>query len=216
MSHALRCNLHGLAVAACVLWAAACNNGNLTSTSLSGSVVTLVDSGPALESALAFALPDTVVELPVTSNTLGHAADREITATIRRHFLDMGWRDAVTAGVSPDVVIITAAMTRIQTGVIYSDWYSGWGYLPYWGAPVNSSWGWGAPVGAIPYEFPAGTLIVVMLDLRAQHADTRTITLLWAAAVDGVIRSQATTAERALVGLDQAFTQSPYLVRPPT
>jgi hypothetical protein len=178
----------------------------------SGSVVTVVDSGPALKSALTFALPDTIVELQQSAGTIQHASDREITASVRAHLVSRGWTDVSRdPGVRPDVLMLVAATTRIQTGVVYTDWYGSWGYLPYWGSSVDASWAWGAPSTAIPYAFPAGTLIIVMLDVRDQRVETRTIPLLWAAAIDGIVTSSIDTAERAIAGVEQAFVQSPYL-----
>ena len=200
-----------LAVATVV--ATACDDGQPLGPSLSGSVVTVVDSGPALKTAITFVLPDTVVELARSTFSLDHVHDDDIVAHVREHLVSMGWRDLGSDPVAtPDVVVLIAASTRVQTTVVYSDWFGSWGYLPYWGG-VDASWAWGAPVGAIPYEFPAGTLFVAMLDLRAKREADKTIPLLWGAAVDGVISNAATTAERALFGLDQAFVQSPYLNR---
>jgi hypothetical protein len=204
---------HCWAVAAALV-VAACNNGDFISPGVSGSVVTVVDSGPALSSAVTFALPDTIVELPVGRTTLSHASDSLIIASIRQQLLAMGWQDVGTNPTPrPDVVVLVAAQTRIQTGVFYTDWFGGWGYLPYWDPFVGASWGWGAPAGAIPYEFPAGTLLIAMLDLRAQNEARQSIPMLWAAAIDGVLSNVTATTERALFGVDQAFKQSQYLER---
>jgi hypothetical protein len=182
---------------------------------LSGAVVTLVDSGPPLQSALAFVLPDTIIQLPNASFTMRHDADAEITAHIRSHLVSLGWRDAAgDATPVPDVVVLVAATARLQTGVFYTDWYGSWGYLPYWGPTVSTDWIWSSPA-AVPYSFPAGTLLVTMIDLRDQDMTTRDIPLLWAAAVDGVIRGVSASASLAIIGLDQAFAQSAYLERTP-
>jgi hypothetical protein len=186
-------------------------------TGLSGAVITVVDSsGQALRSARTFALPDTIVELANSVISLDHMHDQEIVASVRAQLLELGWRDASRdTPAPPDVVVLTAATTRIQTGVVYSDWYGAWGYLPYWGPAVNDAWVWSTPDGAVPYAFPAGTLLVVMIDIRDQRVDTREIPLLWAVAVDGVISGASRTAERARAGIDQAFAQSAYLRRTP-
>lgn len=186
-------------------------------TGLTGAVITVVDSsGEALRSARSFALPDTIVELANSVIGLDHVHDDEIVASIRAQLVALGWHDVSRDTLArPDVVVLTAATTRIQTGVVYTDWYGAWGYLPYWGPAVNDAWVWSTPDGAVPYAFPAGTLLVVMIDVRDQRVDTREIPLLWAAAVDGVIRGASGTAERAREGIDQAFAQSEYLGRTP-
>ena len=212
MSRLFRWRWCGLASAALVL--CSCDATGVDFNDLQGSVVTLVDSaGPQLGTARTFVVPDTVVEVNFSVGGLNHVADREITSAIRQHFIGMGWTDVAASGVRPDVLVLAAAGTRIQTGVYYEDWYGSWGYLPYWSPAVNSTWGWGVPSTAIPYAFPAGTLFITLLDLRDQREETRSIPLLWAAVVDGVLTSASNSAERALLGVDQAFAQSAYLER---
>jgi hypothetical protein len=207
-------------LAAAILLVTACEREDMFGPEGSGVVVTVVDMGPALASARTFALPDTIVEVPVSTGTISHAADHAIVESVRTHLQALGWRDVTgTSGAAPDVVVLVAASTRIQTGVAYTDWYGAWGYLPYWGAGISSTWAWGVPVG-IPYAYQAGTVLITMLDLRAPRAqlaqrqsgdvDER-IPLLWAAALDGVVTDATNTAARALDGIDQAFAQSTYL-----
>ena len=198
-----------------VVLVSACGD-TIVGTNLAGAVVTLVDStGPALQSARTFALPDTIIEIPLGSETISHAADHEIVAHIRDHFIALGWRDVTgLAGAHPDVIVLTADATRVQTGTAYGDWFGAWGYLPYWGAGVGSAWAWGIPGGAIPYVYETGTVLITMLDLRAQDATTRTIPLLWAGVLDGILPAGANAANqtpRILGGIDQAFAQSQYL-----
>lgn len=198
-----------------MIGAFACHD--LLDTSLTGSVITVVDSsGTALHSALTFALPDTIVELAGSVIDLDHEEDHAIVSSIRDRLIAIGWHDATgDTTARPDVVVLTAATTRIQTSVVYTDWYGAWGYLPYWGPAVTGAWGWSTPSGAVPYSFPAGTALIVMLDVRNQRADTQEIPLLWAAAIDGVISGASETAERVRDGINQAFAQSPYLERMP-
>jgi hypothetical protein len=199
-----------LTAAAAVAWA--CHASDFVLDDPATSVVTVVDSGPSLRSARTFVLPDTVVALPVASAVTGHGADHEITTAIRGHLVALGWRDAGhdSTGV-PDVVVLAATATQAQSGVMYPDWFAAWGFLPYWGATVDRSWTWTTPDGAIPYTYEPGTLVVAMLDLRAEDAPTKRLHLLWAAALDGMIASPDTAAQRTIHGIDQAFAQSAYL-----
>ena len=195
--------------------ASACGD-TIVGDNLAGAVVTVVDStGPALRSARTFALPDTIIEVPLGSSTISHAADHRIVASIRAHFIELGWQDVTKLpAVHPDVVVLTADATRVQSGTAYGDWFAAWGYLPYWGPAVGAGWTWGIPGGAIPYVYQVGTVLITMLDLRAQSADTRTIPLLWAGVLDGILPAGANAANqtpRIIDGIDQAFAQSPYL-----
>lgn len=202
----------GLGVA---LLVSACGD-TISGTDLAGAVVTLVDStGPALQSARTFALPDTIIELPLGSSLISHEADHQVVSHIRDHFIALGWRDVTNVqGAHPDVVILTADNTREQSGVAYGDWFGAWGSLPYWGPAVGPAWGWGMPVGAIPYVYQSGTILITMLDLRAEDVSAKRIPLLWAGVIDGILPSGANarnTMPRIIDGIDQAFAQSPYL-----
>jgi hypothetical protein len=178
-----------------------------------GSVITLVDSAnPSLTTARTFVMPDTVIEAEGSTFNFDHANDQQVVDRVRQHLLALGWHEVSGAGAVPDVIVLNAATTRIETGVAYFGWFDSWGYLPYWGPSVDGSWAWGLPAGAVPYAFPAGTLVTVMLDLRTTRAGdaNRQIPLLWAAAIDGIVNGSS-TIDRVLDGIDQAFVQSPYL-----
>jgi hypothetical protein len=202
---------HLCALGAAALLAAACEGNVLTQQSL-GAVVTVVDSGPALQSARTFVLPDTVITLTQMGTPISAPLARQIVADVRTHFTSLGWVEILMGepALRPDVVVVVAASTRIQTGILYTDWYSAWGFLPYWGTGVDPSWAWGMPAGAVPYAYQAGTLLVTMLDVRTPRDDTKTIPMLWAAGLDGVV-GDASTVARIHAGIDQAFAQSPYL-----
>ena len=196
---------------AAALLAAACEGNTLTEQSI-GAVVTVVDSGAALRSARTFTLPDTVIRLSQVGTAISPALARELVAEIRMHFITLGWTEVRLdePSLRPDVLVLVAASTRVETGFLYSDWFSAWGYLPYWGASVDPSWAWGFPGGAVPYSYQAGTLLVTMIDVRAPRSETKTIPMLWAAGLDGLV-GDASTMARIHAGIDQAFEQSPYL-----
>lgn len=198
-------------VAAIVVIAAGCDVTNPGEVPF-GSVITLVDSVSSdLGTARTFAMPDTVIEVAGSAFSFDHANDQQVVDRVRQHLVALGWREVAGVDANPDVVVLNAASTRIETGVAYFGWFDSWGYLPYWGS-VDGSWAWGLPAGAVPYAFPAGTLITVMLDLRVPRGSDpdKRIPLLWASAVDGLVNGSF-TVERALDGVDQAFAQSPYL-----
>ena len=189
--------------------AVACDSGPLNPDNI-GWVTTLVDSTPpALEEARTFAVPDTIVAL--NGGTLNHAADRAIAAQVRAHFVALGWTEqSDTLGVKPDVVIVMGTNTRTEVGISYAGWYGAYGWLPYWGAPADPSWVWGAPAGAIAYTYEVGTLVLTMIDLRAPRETTKRVPVLWVAAINGVLTDEI-VLPRIMTGVDQAFEQSPYL-----
>jgi Domain of unknown function (DUF4136) len=189
----------------------ACYADSYTSPDNIGWVTTLVDSTTSsIFTARTFAVPDTVVELRGDVN-MDHAVDRIIVDRVRSNFLALGWTEVRdTSGPPPDVLVVLGASTRTEVGYTYVDWYSAWGYLPYWGATADPTWAWGVPGGAIPYVYEVGTLLMTMVDLRAPRETTRNVPVLWVAAINGVLSADA-TLPRVLTGVDQAFTQSPYL-----
>jgi hypothetical protein len=193
------------------LFAAACSSSDIVvSNETFAAVVTVVDSGAALRSARTFAMPDTVVKRPATATAIDPALARQLLADVRAHLLALGWTEIPVAVDSrPDVLVLLAASTQVQTGMLYGDWFSAWGYLPYWGPTVDPSWAWGAPAG-IAYSYQSGTLLVTMIDVRAQDSNAKVIPMLWAAALDGLV-NEATTLSRIHTGINQAFDQSPYL-----
>jgi hypothetical protein len=207
--------LLGATIATLVLMPACSgSDNNNVAPNAPGVVITVVDQGSGLAGARSFALPDTVIEVPLGSNTIDHQFDHQIVASVRAHMTALGWQDVGTASVAnPDVVLLIADNTRIQTGVAYFDWFGAWGGLPYWGPAVDGGWAWGVPVGAVPYAFQAGTILITMLDRRAENPTLRQIPLLWAAGIDGVVTNTTSTVDRALAGIDQAFAQSPYLLK---
>jgi hypothetical protein len=182
-----------------------------------GWVTTLVDSTTSsLSVARTFAVPDTVVQLRGDGD-MDHAADRIVAASVRAHFIALGWTEVRNAAEGlPDVVIVLGVSTREEVGVSYADWYGSYGWMPYWGSAADPAWIWGMPPGAIPYTYEVGTLLMAMVDLRAPRTTTKRVPLLWVAAVNGVlavngVQTDDATLPRALTGIDQAFTQSPYL-----
>jgi hypothetical protein len=178
----------------------------------SGAVITLVDDGAALQSAHRFVLPDTIVRLSPSGAGMGREATSAIVASVRAQLVRLGWTDVTaTPTAQSDVIVLIAAAERIESTVAYGDWYVAWGYLPYWSPSVSSASVWGVPAGSIPVAFEAGTILITMLDLRAQGGDENVIPLLWAAGLDGVITTPTNTLSRALAGINQAFVQSPYL-----
>jgi Domain of unknown function (DUF4136) len=175
-----------------------------------GWVTTLVDSTTSsLFTARTFAIPDTVVELQ-GDGSFTHSSDRIIVDRVRTHFVSLGWTEVRDADASPDVLVVIGVSTRVEVGYTYADWYSSWGWAPYWGATADPTWAWGVPGGAIPYFYEVGTLLMTMVDLRAPRDRTKIVPVLWIAAANGVL-SDAATLPRALTGIDQAFAQSPYL-----
>jgi hypothetical protein len=195
---------------AAALVASACQSDTLLSGQL-GAVVTVVDNGPALRSARVFVLPDTVVQIPQSDATFSPAAAHALVASTRAHFIALGWTELPDSRTSrPDVVVLMASSTQVETALVYPGWSAAWGYLPYLSPAADPNSVWGVPGGAIPYTYQVGTLVIAMLDVRAPPDTASRSRLLWVAGLDGAVNDPSVLT-RALDGIDQAFTQSQYL-----
>lgn len=203
------------ALAVCVIAAGGgCYPDEIDSVSDLASIVTVVDSQTPLRTARTYAMPDTVLHSlrRQGAGVIGHEGDPQILARIRGHFAQLGWREITNlAAEHPDVVVLVGVFEDTNTGTAYTSWWSDWGYWPGWPG-YGPDWTWGVPVNSVEFTFESGTLTMVMLDLRGSDPTFKRVPLLWAGAVQGVLASS--NLERALVGIDQAFAQSPYLMRP--
>ena len=186
----------------------------ITSVTQLASVTTLVDSqSPSLQTARTFALPDTVVHArrDTTVAFIGHVGDAQILASVRQNLTAIGWQELTKVPPEvPDVVVLTVVFETTNTGVAYSNWWGGWGWWPGWPG-YGPDWAWGYPGNAVTFTYETGTLAIVMLDTRHGDTSKRRVPILWAGAVNGVLTQSS--LQGALTGIDQMFTQSPYLER---
>lgn len=118
---------------------------------------------------------------------------------INKNMTDNGWTKVATDA-NPDVVLAPVAYemtTYSYYGGYWGWWYGGWygWYYPY---PVVTS-------------YTSGSLVVNMLDPNDKSPDDKA-RVTWTFIINGLL--EGTTAEfnaRYTKGIDQAFTQSPYL-----
>lgn len=166
---------------------------------------------------------DTTDKSPVPNSSL-------IISDIVSNMNSYGWTRVNYDGPDtpePDVIIYVAALsvTTVSVGTWYPYYpYWGWGWYKkapreldgtdYWygGYPgyYPPGWGW----GGVPYysSYTTGTILMEMSnpnDYRIVDNDT-VVPMYWAGAVSGVLSSGSNTT-RINNGIDQAFTQSPYL-----
>jgi len=108
---------------------------------------------------------------------------------------------------NPDLLLTVAGIYTNNTGTTWVP-IGGWGWG--WG------WGWGGGWGGwVPttYSYTIGTLIVDMGDFKTGDKSNQTFTLVWEGAVNGVAESRVSSnQQRILNGVDQIFTQSPYIL----
>ena len=165
-------------------------------------VATFFDKEADFASKVTYAIRDSIIRLDEDGNPIFNETgpnDQLAINRIKQNMTDAGFQlieDPDTLTNRPDVfVIVFANNSTWVSGGCYSTWYS-W-YYPYYG--------WCYPVY---YTYDMGTLVIVMLDPNEQK------NALWVAALNGSLEdTNAGVADRLTDGIDQAFTQSPYLYK---
>lgn len=162
----------------------------------------------------------------------------KIRTKIVNSLKSLGYQE-VTDDENPDFMINPTLTLVNQSGVIYNP-YWWWGYPGYWGwygdwyyKSTNyyypPYWAWYPSYGASYYSYKTGSLIMEMADgdsvrayrdwVEAQNGEvnpneTPQILFNWTAQVEGLVSSTAQSNDSRLEnGINEAFTQSPYLMK---
>ena len=97
-----------------------------------------------------------------------------------------------------DLILLPAAWTN--TTVVY--WYDYWCWYYYY----YCGWGWYYPPVSVS-SYTTGTLVMTMVVDGDEYVEP---TRVWTGAINGLL-SGVQSGSRINNGIDQAFTQSPYL-----
>jgi len=164
-------------------------------------VATYFDKDADFSTKLTFVIPDEIIRLDENGDPINDPGvnDQLALNRIKSNLVQAGFTEKInpdTLNNRPDVLVIAFAnQSTWVSGGCYSSWYS-W-YYPYYG--------WCYPVY---YTYDIGTMLIVMID----PSESRNA--LWVAALNGILEdTNAGIADRLTDGIDQAFTQSPYLYK---
>lgn len=127
-----------------------------------------------------------------------------ILAQIDQNMTAMGWTKVDKNAIPPpDIQVLPAAWTTttVFTGGYYGGYYC-WYYPYYCGG------GWYYPY-TYTTSYTSGTLLLTIADANGETIDDSK-RVVWSAAANGVLSGTADIT-RVLNGIDQMFTQSPYL-----
>lgn len=136
--------------------------------------------------------------------------DATIIAHVRDRMIERGYveeNDPEANGVDLKLV----CRTSTNTTVIFYDYYPGYGGC-YWCGGWYYPW---YPVTGIS-SYSTGTVVVDMIDPDRTDPITSAEGVVWTAAMNGLLAGgNADINNRIGLGIDQAFSQSPYLVSNP-
>lgn len=153
-----------------------------------------------------YAIPDKIMKIDdklVNGGSPNFVKDvyaSQLLDRIKLNMANYGW-SLVNKDANPDVLLAPVAYELTTTyyygGGYWDWWYGGWygWYYPY---PVTTS-------------YSTGSLIVTMLDPKNLSSDDK-MRAVWGFVINGLLEGSTTElSSRGTKGINQAFTQSPYL-----
>jgi len=174
-----------------------------------------------------FEVVDTIVHIIATGDedNMSRKHDEFIIEQVRLNMLKLGFVEESNPGVNPPDVSITLSALSSEHEVY--TWYPYWGW--YWGYPYkNADSDANSKKSSVAYDYyypwyPYGTyytyqsasLLMEMVDVARIDPDEEAIPVIWAGIVNGVLEQSQTTStqNRLSKGIDQCFSQSPYLLK---
>ena len=146
-----------------------------------------------------YSIPDKIVkiegEIGEDAEYVKEPYNTQMINQIKSNMTRLGWTTTEDPA-DADLVLFPAVWTN--TTIYY--WYDYW----CWYYPYYCGWGWGYPSVS---SYTTGTLLMTLV---ADGEDYIEPTRVWTGAINGLLSGAFNTA-RVNKGIDQAFTQSPYL-----
>ena len=210
-----RTSARGIAMALLVgtiSWSVACYPDEATSVVEYDTVSTLRNDDFNFGTVVRFAMPDTILDLSDEAENpieITDEYDDLIIAKVRENLLALGWLESdEETDPAPEVVMILGkvAQENISGGVWYPG-YPGWGW---WYPPCFGCGGYYPPV-LVTYTWNTGTVVMTLFDAESIGDGDTDVDAVWLGGLNGVLSSSANAGARLTQGIDQAFTQSPYL-----
>jgi len=148
-----------------------------------------------------YAMPDKIVK--ITGNLsdgeepeyVQEPYNTQILSKIESNMTALGWTKAADPE-NADLTLIPAVWTN--TTVVY--WYDYWCWYYYY----YCGWGWYYPYTS---SYTTGTMVMALVAAGDDYIEPSNV---WTGAINGLL-SGSYDVSRVNKGIDQAFTQSPYL-----
>jgi hypothetical protein len=190
--------------------AASCYPGGVDYTDELDLVLTTYDKTYTFPASNTYALPDKIPKINGNVTTgrpiefLDAATTKLILDGIKTNMTSLGY---TLVNTKADVVVMVAGIENTTTTIYCNDW---WGYWGWWGYYPGYP-GYGGCYYPSSYTYTTGTIMISMLDDKSEDGLPQTpVKGVWSAAINGLL-SGTSTGARISKGVDQAFSQSPYL-----
>jgi len=194
------------------LWSCSPDSG-LNAISDYDVVVTTYVPGADYGGIRTYVVPDTVALIidpdDAYPDTIGRDLEVLILSKVAEQLDLLGYEAGPDTGSTPPDILVPVAVTTTEYSGTYWEYYPGWGhYYPWWGW---GGWGYWYPY-PVSYTYSTGTIFIDMLDLRNADPEEELVPVVWNEAFNGLLGDTPHGRdERIVAGIEQAFTQSPYL-----
>jgi len=170
-------------------------------------VLTVNDSSTNYLNYKTFIIPDSVVQLG--GSTISNTYSALMLNTFINQLKSRGYRQIFpTDSVRADLVALVTVTS--SNNYVYN--YDYWGYWGWYG--WTSYYPFGPGYGYYPvysgYSFTSGTMLMNLIDVAKTDTINKKVGSIWLGAINGVIDGN-NQSDRIINGVNQAFTQSPYI-----
>jgi hypothetical protein len=172
-------------------------------------VLTLNDTSADFTTYKTFIIPDSVVQLG------GSGGNAQYNSIMLNTFVNQLESKGYTRVYPSDTVradlVALISTTTTNNYVITTDFWSYWGWYG-WGSYYPWGPGYSYPPVYAGYSFTTGTMLMNLIDIAKSDTTNKKVATVWLGALNGVLESD-NVSERIVNGVNQAFTQSPYIRR---
>jgi hypothetical protein len=157
----------------------------------------------------------TATPVALAPTALDPSVETAILAQIETEMNERGYTRLMDASAGkPDIFIQASVMSTTDTDVYYSYWYPYWGtyYDPFY---YGFDYTWSMSAVPVVESTTTGALVVEFTNPNSADPTTKKIPSIWVGVVTGITdgASAPQIRDRATKGINQAFTQSPYIGR---
>jgi hypothetical protein len=210
----------GVAAAVLVGGIGACYPGSISDIGEADLVITVYDTAFDFSTVQTYFMPDTIVRVGEgDDDDVDGSFDQEILDKIASELATLGYQRIFDdSGDIPDLFVAVGTSSStfgwwVPGGCWYC-WYPGYpGWGPGWpGYPGYPSYPWYPGYGG---TYQTGSLGIAMVNPVAPPVEGERPDIYWGGVINGLLSStNANTAARVLLNIEQLFDQSPYLAGP--